>query len=203
MSDQLLERRRAALAELQRASLVEGFVAAVDEKGYTSATIADIARAAHVSKSTFYEHFADKEALFLHLHATVIEALREAYAGAVAEHAEDPDWHERVRALVSAFLACMASTPAYLTEIRAEPFVGTPAAQEARHQAGDQFAGLLAAYSEELARSSDDVEPLSQLVALTAIGGQTQIVARTAAQGPQAVLDLEDPLTEFWVRLLS
>ena len=85
--DSILERRRAALAALQREQIVEGFVETCTEKGYTAETINDIVRAAHVSKTTFYEHFADKEAVYLGLHARVAEATMNALRDAIERSA--------------------------------------------------------------------------------------------------------------------
>ena len=53
---------------------------AAAEKGYAATTIADIVRHARVSKRTFYEHFADKEACLLagyqHISDLLMEVLR-------------------------------------------------------------------------------------------------------------------------------
>ena len=53
----------------RRARLTAGLADAIAEKGYAAATIADVVRHARVSKRTFYEHFADKEACFLALYS--------------------------------------------------------------------------------------------------------------------------------------
>src|SRR6185312_5071934 len=53
-----------------RLQLIEGLCAAVEARGLAATRIADIVRHARVSKRTFYEHFADKEACF-------VEAYRE------------------------------------------------------------------------------------------------------------------------------
>src|SRR5262249_52961093 len=51
-------------ADLRR-DLADGLAAAITDKGYAATTIADIVARARVSKRTFYEHFADKEACLL------------------------------------------------------------------------------------------------------------------------------------------
>ena len=58
-----------------RARLTGGLAAAIAEKGYAAVTIADVVRHARVSKRTFYEHFADKEACFLALYAETSDEL--------------------------------------------------------------------------------------------------------------------------------
>src|SRR4030088_909985 len=62
----------------QRARLLEGIVRAVSEKGYAATRVLDVTRHARVSRTTFYEQFADKEACFL--------AAYEAGAHAHLEH---------------------------------------------------------------------------------------------------------------------
>ena len=51
-----------------REALTGGLAAAIADKGYAATTIADIVMHARVSKRTFYEHFADKEACLMALY---------------------------------------------------------------------------------------------------------------------------------------
>jgi AcrR family transcriptional regulator len=198
----VIERRRAALDSLQRDQIVDGFAAAAAEKGYASATIADIVRIARVSKSTFYAHFADKEAVYLALHATVAETLWAALAASVERTANEADWRERVRDLVRSRLEVMASNPAFLTQVHIEPEVATEAAQRTRRDAGHRSAGLYIRLSEDLARSSSAVAPLPEDIAIAGLAGNLALIARAAPHGPDAVRELEEPLTDLWIRLL-
>src|SRR5689334_4255912 len=54
-----------ARIDLQRVRILDATAIVVAERGYEAATVADIVRAAGVSRSTFYEQFASKEACFL------------------------------------------------------------------------------------------------------------------------------------------
>ena len=97
----------------QRQRLLHGTVVTVAEKGYGPATIADIAKQAGVSKKTFYEHFADKQASFL----------------AAYEHGRDAMLHTARTASLSALDAgasaveqLHASTRAYLEFLIVEEF---------------------------------------------------------------------------------
>jgi AcrR family transcriptional regulator len=49
-------------ATIQRERIFGAIVAAVAEKGYEATTVADVSEISGVSKSSYYEHFADKEA---------------------------------------------------------------------------------------------------------------------------------------------
>ena len=50
-----------------RRRLLDGLAASIAERGYRETTVADIVRAAHTSKRTFYEHFPSKEDCFVEL----------------------------------------------------------------------------------------------------------------------------------------
>ena len=56
---------RETVAASQRARMIDAMAAVVAEKGYAATTVADVVERAGVSRRTFYEQFADKEACFL------------------------------------------------------------------------------------------------------------------------------------------
>lgn len=56
---------RRTVRESQRWRLLEAVVEVTARAGYADATIADVIAVAGVSRKTFYQHFADKEAAFL------------------------------------------------------------------------------------------------------------------------------------------
>ena len=87
-----------------RLRLLEGMAAAVNEKGYAATTIADVVRHSRVSKRTFYEHFADREACFLACYAHGSELALGAVAAAAGRGGP---WPERVRAATRAYLAIL------------------------------------------------------------------------------------------------
>src|SRR5436190_641079 len=92
-----------------RVRVMAGMASAVDVKGYFATTIGDIVRQAHVSKRTFYEHFADKEECFLACYAYGGERALRAIADAA-----DPDapWPRRVHDATHAYLATLQEEPA-------------------------------------------------------------------------------------------
>ena len=61
--------RHAATREIvwtsQRERLLEAMAGVVADKGYARVAVADVIDHAGVSRKTFYEHFANKEACFL------------------------------------------------------------------------------------------------------------------------------------------
>jgi AcrR family transcriptional regulator len=78
----------------QRARLLWAAVAAVDEHGYSNLTVAHIATRAKISRRTFYELFADRDACLL---AALEDADRRLTAELRAAELAGLEWHERVR----------------------------------------------------------------------------------------------------------
>jgi AcrR family transcriptional regulator len=77
--------------ETQRARLIEGMLAVANRDGYAAATVSAVIAHAGVSRPTFYEYFADKDACFLATHRDIAESLlaqiRDAVGRAPPEHA--------------------------------------------------------------------------------------------------------------------
>lgn len=89
------ERLRAAVAQ----------VAA--ERGYSEMTVADVIKLASVSRRTFYEHFANKETVFLAAYDAVDDHLHSVLAAA----ADGREWPERVVAVIAALIDFFAGRP--------------------------------------------------------------------------------------------
>lgn len=195
-------RRRAdALAALQREQVLAGLAEAIVEKGYAGTTIADIARAARVSKTTVYAHFADKEQAFLALNRAAADrelaAVREAFAASAGLA-----WEARVEATVSAYLHLIAEQPALLHVAHFEALAVGPAARAARREQFDRFAELLVALSGEIAAAAPTARPLSRSLALGAIGGINELLVRASEEGPDALRALVADAADLLVRLL-
>ncbi|HEY5148036.1 MAG TPA: helix-turn-helix domain-containing protein, partial [Polyangiaceae bacterium] len=89
-----------------RLRLVGAMAALLAERGYSTVTIADIARQARVSKRTFYEHFADKEACFIACYATLSDVVLQAVNAATSG---DLPWAKKLRASTRAYLSTLES----------------------------------------------------------------------------------------------
>lgn len=94
----------------QRARLMEAVVFEVAEKGFVATRVADITSRARVSRTTFYEQFADKEACFLaayelgaNVHYMHVAGAIRGTRGAVAQMFE----------AVRAYLEPLAGEPRY------------------------------------------------------------------------------------------
>jgi AcrR family transcriptional regulator len=97
------------VGEIQRSRLMAGAVAAIDEQGYAQTTVAHITERSRVSRRTFYETFADREAC---LAAVLERALAMVQADLAASDAHTLPWRERVRTGLYTILAFLDREPA-------------------------------------------------------------------------------------------
>ncbi len=96
------------LFEIQRSRLIAGAIQAIDELGYVRATVGQITRCASVSRRTFYELFADREACLVAVLESVVGAIAAELAAADLERVA---WRERVRAGLATILAFFDREP--------------------------------------------------------------------------------------------
>jgi AcrR family transcriptional regulator len=96
------------VARSQRERLLDAAVRVVAAKGYGAMTIGDLTREAGVSRTTFYQLFADRESCFLAAYDNAVEALvRRVVRAYEAEQA----WPERAAAGLAALLEALAAEP--------------------------------------------------------------------------------------------
>lgn len=173
-----------------RARLLDAMARVVAERGYAAATVADVVRAAGVSRSTFYEQFASKEALFLETYRHGVDVLVARVEAAVAGA---PDWRAQLRLGVRAYLSTLADEPVFARAYLLEVHAAGPAALDARAAALARFA---ARYRETFAAARDAhptrrEPPVEALLVLCA--GTEQLVAeRLRADAADDLRALED-----------
>jgi AcrR family transcriptional regulator len=172
------------VASSQRARLLAAMATVVAEKGYAATTVADVVSTAGVSRSTFYELFASKEACFLDAYNQGVEDLLGAVRTAV--HERDGDWRAQLRAGIRAYLAQLSRMDhfarMYIDEIHA---VG-PAALAARAEALRRFADRYhASFSQARAADSTLREPDPDAL-LVLCAGTEQLVAERLRDGGDA-----------------
>jgi AcrR family transcriptional regulator len=168
---------------------------AVNEKGYAAATIADVVRHSRVSKRTFYEHFADREACFLACYAEGADlALR-----AVAEAAGlGGPWPEAVRAATRAYLDTLQARPALTRTLLVEVNGAGPRALALRRAVLERFARLLCELVEARRREQPELRALSPAMFTARVGGINELVRTTAEAGGADRLDrLEGTIVEL------
>jgi AcrR family transcriptional regulator len=145
------------------------------DKGYAAVTIDDLARAARISKRTFYDHFADKEACLLAAYDAAATTVYDTAARAAQDDAAG-DWRAQVDTVIVTYLKALAAQPemtrVFLVEIQA-------AGQEAlaHHLAVDlRYAALLRRIVQRGGERT-----LSQSMAIALLGAVNELVLHAVA----------------------
>jgi AcrR family transcriptional regulator len=162
-----------------RERLVAGMVAAVAERGYAATTITDVVRHARVSRRTFYEHFADKEACFLAAYDAVSDQVLAAIEGAAGEHEA---WEERLVAGVRAYLRAHADAPAVARVFTVEILSAGSHALARRRAVLRRFAAALRAQVDRAAASGAPARRIDDTTALALAGAAHELVLAALEQ---------------------
>ena len=167
---------REFIAQNQRERIITALVDTVAERGYNATTVAHITKAASVSRRTFYEHFADKEACFLAAYELVADHIRDSMQVA-AEAFEE--WPQKVRAALGTMLSFLAGEPELARVCMIEP-VAAGGEIAAKHRASMQgFVEILKAGRPE----HSGERPLPEATEATLVGGIVSLVVREINAG--------------------
>ncbi len=189
-----------AVRASQRERLLRSVIAAVSESGYLAVTIADIVRRARVSRAAFYAHFADKEDCFLSATAAgrdlmigqIVSATRGVPAGTCDE--------EILRVACRAFLAFLASEPAFARVFYIHMPTAGPRAVDRLDAAPGLFAGLNQIWHQRARRHHPDWPSVPAEAYLALAGATAQLVRSMVRAGrTDALPELEDTLV--WLHL--
>ncbi len=188
-----------------------GMVAAVEEKGYANTTIADIAKAARISRRTLYEHFADKEACFLAAYSMMADELITAV---VTASRAVPGGMERLSAASIAHLDFLAATPevsrSFLTEINAVGQAGLELRCTVNQRCAAMMNDLVIESAGEIGRQLPDgryLRAFDTTMALALVGSINELVIQAIVVGPADTLAvrlsrLSGPVLELSERML-
>ena len=158
---------------VQRRELVEGFCRAVEQRGLAATTIADIVRHARVSKRTFYEHFADKEACFVAAYRAISGEVMRQVALAVDFGAS---WEAQIEAAVRAYVLALDSRPKLTRAFFLEIHAAGPRAIGLRREVLSEFAELTRSLAAEARRRQPELEPLTPALATAMVGGINELM---------------------------
>jgi AcrR family transcriptional regulator len=170
----------APLPSDHRARLLEGMLCALSEKGYMELSVMDIVRHAKVSKRTFYEHFADKEACFLASYAALSDELLGRIASAAARGGSA---EERLSAAILAYFGALQEQRRFLRAFLSEVHAAGPRALALRRQILQRFADLLRSTAEAERAQRKDVRVLSPELATAIVGGIHELILCTLEEG--------------------
>ncbi len=159
-----------ARGQEQRARIVEAVLELAARKGYRSMTHRDIASAAKVSYSTFYNHFANKQEALI----AACEVAHERLVGPIGQAMEGTtDWGHAVSAAIAAYLRAAADNPREARLAGSEIFcIG---------RAGTEAVERHAAYFESLLAPGFELYPGASGAAAQAFAGAVAEVLRNSA----------------------
>lgn len=180
----------------QRERLIAAVPGVVAERGYEAMSVADIVKAAAVSRNAFYMSFADKRECFAAAHDAGHECLFEILAGP-CENGGTVE--ERVGASLSAGLAALAGEPALARML----FVEAPAAGDEialrYHEWIGRYGTLLRAAASGLAPESlpaPELEPVIVGGIASRIGGE--VLHGRTAHLPELIALLSEYVLTFY-----
>lgn len=178
-----------------RQRLLDGLAQALLTQPYADITIADIVACARVSKRTFYEQFASKEACLLALCERLFE---QTMALIVAHYKLDADWVEQLRGVTHAYLSSLQQQPAVMRAAYIDlPTVG-PEGLALRRRVWQRFAEFLIMQVEAFRAMEPDKRPLTPAMATAVIGGIHELILLAIEEGrADRLAELTPMVTDF------
>lgn len=177
-----LPRGRSALpdsevAASRRGRILQATLEEVAVEGYRKATIAAIIKRARVSRSSFYEAFADKDEVFAEAHREITDRVIDLIHAAFAAAPPGP-LSDRLRAGVEAYVAAIEASPVFTVCFFVEIHAASDAVLRQRDVLVDRVIEVLEAGLElEAARDgSVRVPPRGEMRA--AVGAFDELVRR-------------------------
>jgi len=188
---------------VQRRRLFQAAASVFASVGYADASAEAIARAAGMSKATFYEHFANKEECILALFDRAATLVLGAMAEAARDAGNDP--RERLRAGIRAFLDMLAEHPAAAQTLLVEVIAAGERGAERRDRVMAAFAAVIDAENAEAAARSGGLARLaSPEDAFAIVGAVVELASRQLRLGePEDIRDLEPVVERLMVSLMT
>jgi len=176
----------------QRERLIAGLAVAVAERGYPATTLADITRAASVSRRVFYENFESKDECFLAAFDIVVAHLNELMGEAAAPY--EGDWPRQVVAAMRAQLDFLAAEPDLARLCMVEALSAGPPVAERYREVVRGFIPMLRGGRAQ----RDGGRPLPDSTEDSLLGSLASMIGRqVAAGGVERLPALLPDLAEF------
>ena len=192
--------RRRAVAT-QRGRLLVAMADVVGEKGYAATAVADVLKAAGMSRKTFYEQFRDKEECFLAAYDLGVEILGAELARTIAGRS---GWRDQARAALEAWLNAMAGEPGFARAFTIEVWAAGPEAAQ-RHMAQlDAFVALLRSLHEAARADDPSIVAVDDTQLAAVAGGIDRIAQRAVVTGRTSELpERADELFRFALSVIA
>jgi AcrR family transcriptional regulator len=161
----------------QRTRLLQATVELGTEHGLASLTLADIVGRAGVARSTFYEHFANKEQCFLEAFDYAADRVLERVLAIGPLPAED--LANPVHAYVARLLELAVEEPGLVRMLAIDAEALGPAAAERQRAIRGRLADGLVALRDSLRRDNAKLAPITHVRALAIIGSINEVLQHT------------------------
>lgn len=174
----------------RRGRILAGLTACIADKGYHATTIADITRAARVSKTVYYAHFRGKEDCLLELYSRASDRVLQVLLTAADDaRAAGLPWRETLQAVATAYLAALAEGPAVARALLVEvPAAGTTALT-LRRSVIDRYQEILGGIAARLAEEHPAaVRRVDPALMLPVVGGINEVMLARVQRGEAARL---------------
>lgn len=187
-----------AMSASQRARLLDAVTFAAAEKGYADVTVADIVGIAGVSRTTFYDQFADKQDCFLAAHEAGTAALIRSMAEAVGQLGEDPPWRQILDVAVEAYLGTLADHPGFARTFLIDVLGAGPVAVERRRRVYERFVDQYRFLAARTAEQEPDLGELPDVYLKALVGGISELVQQHILErGAPSLRELKPVLVQL------
>ncbi|MGI9217730.1 MAG: TetR/AcrR family transcriptional regulator, partial [Hydrogenophaga sp.] len=163
-----------------RTRLLQAMGSSAADRGFAATTIADIVREAGVSKRTFYEHFASKEACFLALYRGVSASALRTLSESVRP--EKP-WHHQIEAALNAYFAHLSAGPRLLRTLFVEVHHLGEEGAVVRREVMQHLADFLLQTVNVPGGDAATASALTPTMAMAAVGGINELVLMAIERG--------------------
>jgi AcrR family transcriptional regulator len=185
----------------QRERILAALISAVAAKGYGSTTIGDITRGARVSRDTFYEQFANKEACFL---AAYDATMRELVDQMVAAGTSQTSYVEGVREGVRAYLKFWSGRPDAARVCTLEVMAAGSEAMAHREHTLRSFARLYQTFAERARAEQPGLPSVPDVVSRAIVVAAVELTTQYIHEDRVASLpELEDDVLYLWLMVLA
>ena len=176
-------------------------IAAVGTKGYGATTIGDVTRLARVSRDTFYELFASKQACFL---AAYDATTRELVEQMVRAGTGQPGYIEGIRDGVRAYLRFWGERPDAARACTIEVMAAGPEALTHREHTLRSFERLYRTVVERARAERPDLPTIPDVVSRAIVVAAVELTTQYIREDRVASLpELENDVLYLWLMVLA
>lgn len=192
---------RAQVENHQRERILAAMIEVAGTKGFGSTTLRDITRRAHVSRDTFYEQFANKEACFL---AAYDATIRELLDHMVAVGTSQPTYVEGMRHGVRAYLKFWSERPDAARVCMVEVMSAGSEALAHRERTLRSFERLFQAITERARTEHPELPTVPDIVSRAIVVGAVELTTQYIREARVSSLpELESDVLYLWLMVLA